>query len=191
MKSLMQSAMVRLAMAFVVLTMPVASFAQIVSGDVTGGGDVSGTVTSSNAWVLANPVDGDEVNFWTLTANAGDLLSIVVTSEQIEFGVSVYQGLVEQFDLLVPGFANDASFADNIFVVGTPSFGAAGTSLLNIALPFSGIYTIAVGGEGFSFDPSFAYDMNVSVAPVPLPAAVWLLGSALMGLGVLRRRTAA
>lgn len=180
----------RLAMAFIALSLPVVSFAQFVTGDVTGGGNVSGTVTSSNAWVTANPVDGNEVNFWTLTANAGDLLSIVVTSEQLEFGVSVYQGLVKELDLLIPGFANDASFASNIFVAGTPSFGALGTSLLNVALPFSGIYTIAVGGEGFSFEPSFAYNMNVGVAPVPLPAAIWLLGSALMGLGAMRRRSA-
>lgn len=178
----------RLAIAFVALSLPFASFADFISGDVSGGRNVSGSVTSSNAWVQSNPVDGSEVKFWTLTARAGDLLSIIVTAEQIEFGVSVYQGLVQQMDLLIPGFANDASFGSNVFVAGTPSFGANGTSLLNIALPVSGVYTIAVGGEGFSFAPSFAYNMDVSVAPVPLPAAFWLLGSALMGLGVVRRR---
>jgi len=183
--------LIRPVIAFIALSLPLTSFASFISGDVTGGGSVSGSVTSSNAWVQSNPVDGAEVNFWTLTAQAGDLLSIAVTSQQIEFGFSIYQGLVQQLDLLVPGFANDASFGSNIFVAGTPSFGAAGTSLLNIALPFSGLYTIAVGGEGFSFEPSFDYDMDVSVTSVPLPGTFWLMGPALIGLAVARRRRAA
>lgn len=178
----------RLLVTLCVLVMPISAFAQHISGDVTGGGTVTGEVTSSYAWIQANPVDGSEVNFWTLTGNAGDVLSIVVNSSQLEFGVSVYQGLIEPFELLVPGFANDADFGDNVFVAGTPSFGAVGTSLLNVALPFAGIYTIAVGGEGFGFDASYGYSMDVSVAPVPLPAAVWLLGSALLGLGFARRK---
>ena len=40
-------------------------------------------------------------------------------------------------------------------------------------------------------DESWAMDnLNVTVAPVPVPAAVWLFGSGLMGLiGVARRKT--
>jgi len=59
-------------------------------------------------------------------------------------------------------------------------------------LPTSGVYTIAVGGEsGFPMQGIFAYNMDVTIAPVPLPAAFWLLGSALAGLGVFGRRRAA
>ncbi|MBI4696025.1 MAG: VPLPA-CTERM sorting domain-containing protein [Gammaproteobacteria bacterium] len=41
------------------------------------------------------------------------------------------------------------------------------------------------GGDGWAVD---FFTVGVTTAPVPLPAAVWLFGSALAGLGALRRR---
>lgn len=185
--------MIRAVWLWAVLLLPAASFAQVLSGDVTGGGSVTSSVTSSSAWIQSSALDGNEINFWSFTANAGDVLSIVVESSAIEFGVSVYQGVVEQMELLIPGFSNFGDFGDNLYVAGTnPVTGAIGTSLLNLVLPSSGVYTIAVGGEsGFPMEGIFAYDMDVSIAPVPLPAAFWLLGSALAGLGMFSRRRAA
>lgn len=164
--------------------------AQVITGDVTGGGEFDGTVTSSNAWITSSTLDGEAVNFWTFTANAGDTLSVTITSSAIEFGVSVYQGLVEQMELLIPGFDNQGDFGDNTYIAGTnPMTGAVGTYLVDITLPTSGIYTLAIGGEqGFSYDGVFAYDLDVDIAPVPLPAAGWLLLSGLLGLIPLRRR---
>jgi len=43
--------------------LPVASFAQVLSGDVTGGSSVTSSVTSSDAWIQSNALDGDQVNF--------------------------------------------------------------------------------------------------------------------------------
>jgi hypothetical protein len=45
------------------------------------------------------------------------------------------------------------------------------------------IVGLRISGDGFVVD-------NLSVAPVPLPAAAWLLISGLLGLGVFRRRRA-
>jgi hypothetical protein len=54
------------------------------------------------------------------------------------------------------------------------------------------IYTIALGGVGFSSWNTGVdgYVLGVNTAPsnVPIPAAVWLFGSALAGLGVIGRR---
>jgi hypothetical protein len=52
------------------------------------------------------------------------------------------------------------------------------------------VYTIALGGVGFSHWGTGldGYILGVNTAPVPVPAAVWLLGSALMGMGVIGRR---
>lgn len=55
------------------------------------------------------------------------------------------------------------------------------TGLLAIAVPFA-------NGDKFSFNVSV--DTNVDIAPIPLPAAVWLFGAALGGLGLVRRRSA-
>jgi hypothetical protein len=54
------------------------------------------------------------------------------------------------------------------------------------------IYTIFLGGyrNGQWGDTNDGYILNISqaAAPVPIPAAVWLFGSALAGLGVIGRR---
>lgn len=177
-----------LIVALIATAFPLASHATFISGDVTGGGTYSGVVTSSNSWVQSNPTDGSEVNFWTFTAGAGDLFSLIVESAKLEFGASLYFGLVEPLELLVPGFANDASFGDNELIAGTPSWGALGTSLLDIVLPYTGLYTIAVGGEGFGFDPSYAYDMHVNITPVPAPDTAGLFAIGCFALGFMRAR---
>jgi len=181
--------LMRLVAMMLVMAIPQIVSAQIISGDITGGGTVAGSVTSSNAWIASNAIDGEAVNFWTFTANTGDSVSINVTSSSIEFGVSIYAGVVDQMDLLFAGFNNAGDFGGNTFIAGTnPVTGAVGTSL-SMLLPLSGVYTIAVGGEqGLAYDGNFAYNMNVGVTSVPLPAAVWFFASGLLGLGLLRRK---
>ena len=76
----------------------------------------------------------------------------------------------------------DSTFTDQAFsLVETSFFTTAGTHTLS----FSGLTT--VGDHTGFFD---AISIN-SVAPVPVPAAVWLFGSGLLGLiGVARRKQA-
>ena len=161
--------------------------AALITGHITTGGTYDGVVTSSNAWITSTALDGQMVNFWTFDAKAGDSLSLRVSSSAIEFGLSLYRGVVDEAELLFAGFNNAGDFGDNVFIAGTnPVTGAVGTSLLDILVAEAGRYTIAVGGEeGLSFDGFFAYDMKVS--RVPEPGTLGLLALAMLGVGGLRR----
>jgi hypothetical protein len=52
------------------------------------------------------------------------------------------------------------------------------------------VYSIYLGGAGVGrWNANVAgYKLDITTAPVPIPAAVWLFGSALAGLGVIGRR---
>jgi hypothetical protein len=166
--------------------------AALYTGDVTGGGLFTGSVTRDDAWILENPLNGDEVNFWSFSGVAGQTLSIFVTSDVLDSAVSLYSGVLNsEFELLVPGFAHSADFAGLSYLTSSPFWGTPGNdvSLLDILLPTTGFYTIAVGGEGFGGIGNFDYAMSVSA--IPIPAAAWLFGSAVAGVLALRRRRAA
>jgi hypothetical protein len=56
----------------------------------------------------------------------------------------------------------------------------------------NGFYTLIVGAHGGLATDGVTYDVLVTTSPVPIPAAVWLFGSAVMGLvGIGRRKQAA
>jgi len=51
-------------------------------------------------------------------------------------------------------------------------------------------YSILLGGNsgGSNFGPHAGYSLNISTSPVPVPAAVWLMGSGVLGLVGFQRR---
>jgi hypothetical protein len=53
-----------------------------------------------------------------------------------------------------------------------------------------GWYTLVIGGHGGSASNGYVYDAMVTTSPVPVPAAIWLLGSAMAGLVSFGRRKA-
>ncbi len=52
----------------------------------------------------------------------------------------------------------------------------------------NGFYTLIIGAHGGLATNGVMYDVLVTTSPVPLPAAVWLFGSALIGLVTIGRR---
>jgi hypothetical protein len=182
-------ALISIAAALAAATFAHSANATLISGDATRSGSYAGVVTSSNAWITSSALDGEMVNFWTIDANAGDSLSLLVSSSAIEFGLSLYRGIVEETELLFAGFNNAGDFGDNVFIAGTnPVTGALGTALLDIFLAEGGLYTLAVGGEqGLSFDGLFAYDMEVARVRVPEPGTLGLLAAGLLATFAMRR----
>lgn len=165
----------------------------VIIGDVSSGGIFSGTVATDDGWITESAA-GNGVNFWTLTADAGSLLSVNVSSF-IDFGISVYRGEVS--DNIGFAFDNNGDFVDPLsFELGTyiggtnGDFGEFGSELFDLSLVDAGIYTIALGGDlGFgSFGP-YDYRMTVDItSAVPDPAVLSLLLPGLLGLLILRRR---
>lgn len=97
------------------------------------------------------------------------------------------------FGQAVKSGANDVSI-DNLYesgIAGSVGAGLASLTLNNLA---SGWYTLFVSGANGALTGS-AIDVSVSaasVAAVPVPGAVWLFGSALVGLvGTSRRKLSA
>ncbi|WP_151669227.1 hypothetical protein [Nitrincola schmidtii] len=78
---------------------------------------------------------------------------------------------------------------------GTPAF-SAGTFVANSAQGFSltmvssVIYSLVLSGDvGTSFGFLTTFNVPIEVSEVPLPAAVWLFGSVLLGGLAMRRRS--
>lgn len=97
------------------------------------------------------------------------------------------------FSRFASGFRNSYIFTFNSALA--PSISSAFVDpalttlgLTNSDLRFSG-NTLEVNVHGLSFNPSTFARINLtSLNPVPLPAAVWLFGAGLLGLGALANR---
>lgn len=100
------------------------------------------------------------------------------------------------FSRFASGFRNSYIFTFNSALA--PSISSAFVDpalttlgLTNSDLRFSG-NTLEVNVHGLSFNPSTFARINLtSLNPVPLPAAVWLFGAGLLGLGAMANRNRA
>jgi len=89
----------------------------------------------------------------------------------------------------------DANNPDSLSVTGTTYLGHAsttvsgGTATLTYSNIAAGQYSLFIGGNGSDNTNQF-YTADISVSAVPVPAAAWLMGSAILGLAGMRRKTA-
>jgi hypothetical protein len=128
------------------------------------------------------------------------------------FGVSIYSGMPEgtwklhgswncpACDVILPDgtiLKTAANFQDNsplsdsgmTYITHDSTVDAANSISFNASAGV--VYTILLGGNsgGTVFNPKEGYALNITTAPVPVPAAFWLFGSALVGLtGVARKK---
>jgi len=136
--------------------------------------------------------DNSILDFQGFTFGTGlDTFGFGTINGATDFG----SGLVNIFEVSFDFDQDLKDFQPNDFVLGTFTFDtlSIGTSALDITVN-------ALGGE-FVFDPVLGFEIasaleadlqSGSISVVPVPAAIWLFGTALIGLvGISRQRNAA
>jgi hypothetical protein len=121
--------------------------------------------------------------------------SVTINQSVFEFyiGHGTEEGILDNsFGQLLNTSFNSFFGAAGNFDIMDISFTAVGVGLSNLALSESGLWVFAdefggYYGDQVTFDPA---SVNVVLTTVPVPAAVWLFGSGLIGLiGVAKRRS--
>jgi hypothetical protein len=120
------------------------------------------------------------------------------------FGVTVFKGM----DTTTGDYNHHGSWnnATKPFTLSNPWYGAGvgsgmeylthdatvdSVNYLEFFAQAGQVYTIAFGGNGVgAWNANIAgYEMNITAAPVPLPAAIWLFGSAMAGMFGFNKRS--
>lgn len=135
-------------------------------------------------------------DFYSFTASAGDtvVLDIDCVSSPTLNGCGPspfgpFNALTVLYDPTgTPVFAGD----DSVLPIDAGSDpGGTLDSFLEIVLPVGGLWAVEVDDAVLGPIPAGGeYILNVSLGPVPVPAAVWLFGSALGLLGWIRHKKA-
>jgi hypothetical protein len=182
--------------------------------DVTRGANAGETIWTFSGSAIATE-DGvfsgnDDFSFRELIRNIGNFTDLntfdvptdggSVSGRMVGF---LTQDVGGGFNRLVP-FAVDSIFVDNDQGANADdiAFGIAGTDNVAFSAGERISWTGALTVTGFSIEnltqggfkntltasAPFDFQLNIDLAPVPLPAGVLLLSTALVGLRVLRRR---
>lgn len=142
------------------------------------GGDIEAELRISANWLTAANAGGLPDN-GALVATAADPWLFVPGS-----------GIASQSN--VSGLVGETLAYWTILIDNTVTRGL-NANTPNKALSNAPFFTQVTNAQGEAMGFTFAADGSLSygaIQPVPVPAAVWLMGSALAGLGALRRRQA-
>lgn len=163
---------------------PVAYQGTFASG-VAVAGSVGGT-----SWIDETATSMD---FWRFSGLAGQQVNIGVTRGVLAFDpvFSLYFGTTNADEAL---FLNDADWGGLLFLTvrddEVPSAGPGGDpALVSYILPFSGLYTVAIGGFDSDTSGPYPYSALFTIQAVPEPGTVALIAVGLIGVGWLRRRS--
>lgn len=164
-----------------------ASAAIIYDGSLDDGALYSGSLESESGWSQS---DGSRVDFWSFEGTAGESISLFAGSAITDVAFSLYAGIPDGFSQ--PFWFNNAGDWD-LFTLVTMSSTVGDESLMNVILPETGTFTLAVGGEVPAYlsegDGPWSYDVQLTrAAAVSAPGSVALLSLGLLGLGAMRMR---
>jgi len=136
---------------------------------------------------FTSTVDGGGVNF-SYNSNVLNVLSVSVDTNVWDLGVGISAGAIDNAAGAVNGvMVNTWSGVTGGFSVASVTFQAVASGTTGLSL--SEYILNPWAGAGLLLNPDYV-DATVTVSAVPVPAAVWLFGSGLMGLmGFARRKT--
>ena len=120
-------------------------------------------------------ISGASVNSVSTTINFGSLLGITNFQERL------YNASGNSIPTL------GAPVGGSIVAWTTPISGLGYVAVLPTTLLAPGTYVLEIRGN-VTGSAGASYAGTLNIGPVPLPAAVWLFGSGLLGLGALVRR---
>jgi hypothetical protein len=131
-------------------------------------------------------VDGGGVNF-SYDASIVNVLSVSIDAVVWDLGFND-TGTIDNILGSVDGIMVNAwSAVTGSFTVASVTFQAVGNGLTGLSLSQFALNPWASGGS--ALNPGYTSGL-IDVAPVPVPAAVWLFGSGLIGLlGFAKRKT--
>ena len=135
-----------------------------------------GTISLSKDF--SNTVSGAFSDTYTFNTSLPSTVGVSATNVAVKFSGNIF-GEISNFAGTLNGVALEFS---------TATVGNAIAKFLVGNVSGATDYTLVLSGNAGN---GASYGGSIAVAPVPVPAAVWLFGSALMGmLGVSRRKKA-
>lgn len=155
---------------------------------------------------LGNSLSGTGVGVSLTTHNAfnpqGTVLALIFATDPNN---AIFNNPSSLASLINPSISTTTFLNNNVvgweyFAYATAIASNGTTDISSLFAPMSftagtNYYAFLAGGSAISggvlADSSVAYTLSINTTPVPVPAAVWLLGSGLVGLfGMQRRRKA-
>lgn len=159
--------------------------------------------TSGNGWEHQTDVGLIKTSVDTeVTINISSYGNSVDGGNWTNFGVSVYSGMPEGDWIMhsawnwhnspVPffeDFTGDSPFTEGGTTYITHNGTVDNVNGITFTATAGTVYTILLGGNSGQgqLTPKQGYALSISTAPVPVPGAVWLFGSALLGMIGVRR----
>jgi hypothetical protein len=161
----------------------------VYEGTISPAAPVTGSV-SGTGWATETAAG---VDFWRFNGIAGEFFSVQANrlNSGLDPALTLYFGTTTADE---SQFLRDADWGGLVYLrladdeIAVPGGPGGDPLLTDYLLPFSGFYTIAIGGFSSTGSGPFGYSMQVTAIPEPETVLLMSLGLAAVGLTRRRRR---
>lgn len=160
------------------------SFAYTVGTLGVGSNIINGSLAGNCDSISCNnglPGEDTQDSFLLNLAPGTQIESVFVATSN----VSGPTGFYSSFSLAGPD-----TFANNVASISVLPTNGTTADLISTNVISPGAFNVSLYGQQSSVAGTYSLDyaIQVDVAPIPIPAAAWLFGSALLGLNAVKRR---